>query len=37
VQWYLDNQRWVESVVTDEYLDYHNKIYGTAVREDARG
>jgi len=36
VQWYLDNQRWVESVVTGEYLDYYKKIYGTAVRDDAR-
>lgn len=37
VQWYLDNQDWGEGVVTGEYLEYYERVYGQAVRDDARG
>ena len=29
VEWYLKNQDWVESVITGEYLEYYQKIYGS--------
>ncbi|MDN5375967.1 MAG: dTDP-glucose 4,6-dehydratase [Thermacetogenium sp.] len=29
VSWYLQHQDWVESVVTGEYQEYYNKVYGT--------
>jgi dTDP-glucose 4,6-dehydratase len=29
VEWYLENQDWVESVITGEYLEYYRKVYGT--------
>jgi len=28
VQWYLDHQDWVESVITGEYQEYYEKVYG---------
>lgn len=28
VQWYLDHQDWVESVITGEYQEYYAKVYG---------
>ncbi|MBC7218169.1 MAG: dTDP-glucose 4,6-dehydratase, partial [Candidatus Caldatribacterium sp.] len=28
VEWYLDNGDWVESVITGEYLEYYQKVYG---------
>jgi len=28
VEWYLENQGWVESVITGEYQEYYEKIYG---------
>ncbi len=28
INWYLENQDWVESVITGEYLEYYEKIYG---------
>lgn len=28
VNWYLDHQDWVESVITGEYLEYYQKVYG---------
>jgi dTDP-glucose 4,6-dehydratase len=34
VEWYLENQDWVEGVITGEYLDYCKRVYGTKVRED---
>ena len=36
VEWYLENQDWIHGVITGEYLEYYKKVYGTAVREDAR-
>ena len=36
MQWYLDNQEWVESVVTGEYLEYYERVYGEAVKENVR-
>jgi dTDP-glucose 4,6-dehydratase len=30
VEWYLQNQAWVESVITGEYQEYYQKIYGAA-------
>lgn len=27
IRWYLDNQPWVESVTSGEYLDYYNNMY----------
>lgn len=27
VRWYLDNRRWVESIVSGEYRSYYNKMY----------
>lgn len=27
IQWYLDNPRWVEHVVSGEYLDYYSRMY----------
>jgi dTDP-glucose 4,6-dehydratase len=29
VNWYLENQDWVESVISGEYLEYYEKIYGS--------
>ena len=28
VEWYLENQDWVESVITGEYKEYYEKVYG---------
>ena len=28
VEWYLENQDWVENVVTGEYQEYYEKVYG---------
>jgi len=28
VRWYLENQDWVENVVTGEYQEYYGKVYG---------
>ncbi len=28
VDWYLENQAWVESVITGEYQEYYQKVYG---------
>jgi dTDP-glucose 4,6-dehydratase len=28
IQWYLDNQPWVENIITGEYLAYYQKQYG---------
>jgi len=29
VEWYLENQDWVEGVITGEYREYYRKVYGT--------
>jgi len=29
VNWYLENQHWVESVISGEYLEYYEKVYGS--------
>jgi dTDP-glucose 4,6-dehydratase len=29
VEWYLENQDWVDKVITGEYQDYYGKIYGS--------
>jgi len=29
VEWYLKNNDWIEGVITGEYLDYYQKLYGT--------
>ena len=29
VEWYLEHQDWVESVITGEYQEYYRKIYGS--------
>jgi len=28
VEWYLENQGWVEEVITGEYQEYYEKVYG---------
>jgi len=28
VEWYLENQDWVENVVTGEYQEYYQRVYG---------
>ncbi|MCQ8904067.1 MAG: hypothetical protein NQU42_08270 [Methanothrix sp.] len=28
VDWYLSNRRWVEGVITGEYLEYCRRVYG---------
>jgi len=28
VEWYLDNQYWVENVITGEYQEYYRRVYG---------
>jgi len=30
VEWYLENQDWVEGVITGEYQEYYEKVYGTS-------
>jgi len=30
VDWYLENQDWVESMITGEYKEYYEKVYGHA-------
>lgn len=29
VEWYLENQEWVEGVITGEYQEYYEKVYGS--------
>jgi dTDP-glucose 4,6-dehydratase len=29
VEWYLEHQDWVEGVITGEYQEYYQKVYGT--------
>ena len=29
IQWYLENQRWVDHVISGDYLDYYSKMYAT--------
>ncbi len=29
VEWYIENQDWVEKVITGEYQDYYEKVYGS--------
>jgi len=29
VDWYLENQHWVEGVITGEYQEYYQRVYGT--------
>lgn len=33
VAWYLDNQDWVENVITGEYQKYYESVYGTRQNE----
>jgi len=28
IEWYLENQEWVENVITGEYQEYYEKVYG---------
>ena len=28
VKWYLDNQQWLDSVTSGEYMNYYEKMYG---------
>lgn len=28
INWYLDNQSWWEKIITGEYIEYYNKMYG---------
>jgi dTDP-glucose 4,6-dehydratase len=28
IQWYLDNQKWLNNIITGEYLKYYKEIYG---------
>lgn len=28
VKWYLENQDWIESMITGEYQEYYQKVYG---------
>ena len=28
VRWYLDNQAWVEQIITGDYMNYYKKMYG---------
>lgn len=28
VEWYLENQDWVEGIITGEYIEYYQKVYG---------
>lgn len=28
VKWYLDNQPWIDSITTGQYINYYNQIYG---------
>ena len=30
VEWYLENQEWVNSVITEEYLEYYKKVYSVS-------
>lgn len=33
VEWYLENQDWVESVITGEYQEYYRRVYGQGKGE----
>ncbi len=36
VQWYLENSAWVENVITGEYQEYYDRVYGnSAVTRDS--
>ena len=41
VQWYLDNRQWWEKVITGEYLEMYDRIYGPSTgsepREESKG
>ena len=28
IRWYLDNQKWVEEVTSDDYQNYYDRMYG---------
>ena len=28
IKWYLDNQDWLDNVISKEYLKYYEKLYG---------
>ena len=28
IQWYLDNRSWWENIISGEYKDYYEKMYG---------
>ena len=28
IKWYLDNQTWLDNVISKEYLQYYEKLYG---------
>ena len=28
IQWYLDNEDWWQPIVSGEYMDYYEKMYG---------
>ena len=32
VDWYLENQEWVEKVTSGAYLEYYSKMYGKHTR-----
>lgn len=27
IKWYLDNQQWIENIITGDYMDYYNNMY----------
>lgn len=29
IQWYLDNSKWIENVISGDYANYYNKMYST--------
>ena len=32
IKWYLDNKEWWETIISGEYQNYYEKMYGTARR-----
>jgi dTDP-D-glucose 4,6-dehydratase len=33
IRWYLDNTEWVESIVSGDYVNYYEKMYGKRIMQ----
>ena len=33
IQWYLDNRKWWEEIISGEYQNYYMKMYGSYIKK----